>query len=581
MKKNLSLILALIIFLASLSSCASVVKPSGGESESESGLVGLFDINADLAEQTLNLYKENSTEEITLAFFEGVDDVPMISLSLAVEILTSHIRAAQDEEYLLDLSVDGDIATLTRSSGAYCEIDLGRGTLFFNDYNAFNAFSYDLGSLDIMEGDGYNEFSEPEYLKRVLYSEKAGVESFVDLHERGIPTALRGEEAYLTLQTFSDIFLTPHEVMMAYNGEDCIFSGFMLSDELKEEYYGGGNGERSEELIDITYRQLCLLVDFHYGLKAQHGITLADAYFEQTGLKDGLTSEDISVFFTALKTFAYYYLADNHTAVLLHSPYDEAPDYSLGADEASIGYWEFYQKYVNYSSLRGEQVENGLTPYSEVGNTAFVVFDTFSSATVDYYENSPLDGEFNDEIGLISYAHSMINREDSPIENVVIDLSTNTGGHMNGGIFLASWVLGNALVHISDPIRSAEGTYMYRADVNLDRKFDEKDTISDKNVFLITSPISFSCANYIATAFKESEKVTILGATSGGGACCVYAAPLANGAVMTLSSSLCMSTYKNGTYYVVDDGISPDVKITDLGILFDYEKLAQLINELP
>ena len=150
--------------------------------------------------------------------------------------------------------------------------------------------------------------------------------------------------------------------------------------------------------------------------------------------------------------------------------------------------------------LNGYRQEQKPEPYEEIGNTAFITFDAFTSATKDYYANSPLDCSFADEVGLISYAHAMINRENSPIENVVIDLATNTGGHMDGGIFLVSWILGNALMHIEDPIRGAQGTYMYRADVNLDDAFDEKDVLTGKNVYLLTSPITFSCANYVANA---------------------------------------------------------------------------------
>lgn len=575
MKNNI--LLSLLVVFALLVSCL-LVSCDGQESNSTDKNREIY--TDKIISRDCDFYVEKEKESIQLGFFETITDVPLISIDNAVSTLTHMLKEKKDSAYEITVAKNGNIFTLTRENGAYAIFDFDKKTLFFDDYNKFNMFSYELGALDILDSNGFNSEGESEYFKRVLSSEKSGVCSTIDFGKRQLPLKLEGDTGYMTLQTFSDIFLMPFEVMISYNGESAFLFGVSLVEGVEDIYYKDGEKVRSEELIDINYKHICLLLDFHYGLFKQHNISCADSYIEQIGLKEAFLSKDTSVYYSAIKTLTNKYLSDHHSGMLFYSPYDPEPDSSNGGDEASIGHWEFYRSYQTYTSYRTKQIEDGLKGYEEIGNTAFVTFDTFKSNTIDYYKNSPVNGDYYDEIGLISYAHSMITREDSPIENVVIDLAANTGGHMDGGIYLVSWVLGNAIMHISDPIRNAEGTYMYRADINLDGVFDQNDTISNKNVYLVTSPITFSCANYVTSAFKEAGTVGVIGMTSGGGGCCVYFGSTVDGCGLAISNSLSMSSYKNGSYYSIDQGIEPDYKIDDADVLFNHSLLADFVNSL-
>lgn len=542
--------------------------------------VGAFEMKGSLERKLKTLYREGEKQTLYLSFFPQVEDAPFISITDAVALLTDHVRADRDPAYALQMKTAAEVITLTRDNGAYCTLDFEKGTVLFSEYNRFTTCSYELGALDILDAKGFNADGEAEYFQRVLCSEEPGGAYLLELHARGIPMVMENGEGYITLQTFSDLFLTPFEVMLGYNGKDVFFLDSQLLGPLEKTYYTEQPEERSQALADLTYRQLCLALDVHYGMAAEHGMEGADAFISRVGLKEAFY-QDPQTAFTALKTLVYKYLSDNHSNVLLHSPYNPEPNYSLGAQEASVGYWEFYKNYQKYNACRAEQAEKGVQAYTEIGNTAFVVINGFTSATADYYEHSPLEGEYSDEIGLICYAHGQINRENSPIENVVIDLATNSGGHMDGGVFLTAWAFGNAIMHISDPIRGGNSTCIYRADVNLDRCFDAQDTLAGKNVYLLTSPITFSCANYVTAAFKESGTATVIGATTGGGAGCVYTVTTADGGAISLSSGLCMSEYKNGSYYSLDKGIAPDVKLTDITTVFDQKELARIIEKLP
>ena len=174
----------------------------------------------------------------------------------------------------------------------------------------------------------------------------------------------------------------------------------------------------------------------------------------------------------------------------------------------------------------------------------------------------------------------MINRADSPIENVVLDLSCNGGGAADAAIFVVSWMLGYCDIHFTNPITNSFSTCTYKADVNLDGIFDNQDTISGLNLYCITSPASFSCGNMVPALLKESGRVTLMGGTSGGGSCVVHNVSTADGCLLSMSGSHNLSTVTNGSYYIIDRGIEPHVHFSKMESFYDRESLTEFINEM-
>ncbi len=222
--------------------------------------------------------------------------------------------------------------------------------------------------------------------------------------------------------------------------------------------------------------------------------------------------------------------------------------------------------------------------YLEVGNTAFITLRMFH---LNHHNGSEYYGELSesdlmmDTIAKIIYAHSQITRENSPIENVVLDLSTNAGSESSAAIFVMSWFLGEAPFTLTSPATGALSTVVYRADVNLDHEFNELDTVADKNLYCLISPISFSCGNLVPWVFKASGMVTLLGDTSGGGSCVVRFLSSAWGSTFTISGTKRGSYLKNGSFYDVDRGADPDVFLTKKESFYDREKLTDFINTMP
>ena len=177
-------------------------------------------------------------------------------------------------------------------------------------------------------------------------------------------------------------------------------------------------------------------------------------------------------------------------------------------------------------------------------------------------------------------AHDQITRENSPIKNVVIDLSVNIGGAADLAVYIISWFLGEYDMSIKNTMSGAVSTTSYRCDANRDHKFDEKDTLGDRKLFCLTSPVSFSCGNLVPSAFKESEKVTLIGKTSAGGACVVQPVSSAWGTSFRISGPMCLVSMKNGAYYDIDQGAEPDYTLRSPESYYNRSELVNFINSI-
>ena len=108
----------------------------------------------------------------------------------------------------------------------------------------------------------------------------------------------------------------------------------------------------------------------------------------------------------------------------------------------------------------------------------------------------------------------------------------------------------------------------------------KKDNLLKYNLFCLTSPNSFSCGNLVPSALKNSHRVTILGQTSGGGACAVQNMTSADGCVFCISGPYRMSYTKNGSFYDIDRGVTPDFVLPSPEQFYNRTRLTKYINSL-
>ena len=107
-----------------------------------------------------------------------------------------------------------------------------------------------------------------------------------------------------------------------------------------------------------------------------------------------------------------------------------------------------------------------------------------------------------------------------------------------------------------------------------------EDSLSDYNLYCLESAGSFSCGNLVPNVYKNSNSVTLLGQTSGGGSCVVLMSSTAHGMIYNASGPYMLAFTKNGSFYDIDMGAEPDIYIDRPENYYDREALAEYINGL-
>ena len=585
---------------------------------------------------TYSLANPDWKVDFPLYFVDGADDLPFVDLSDWTDVMNEFFA---DDGYQLTFEAKEaeNVALLVREDpNNTMEVDFNKGTISFLDYVAFiqNPNKLYLNPLATPETDPNGE----PFLLQIKDSRNLyGDYTVLDLKRYGIPMIAQDGKYLLPMQTLSAFLLSYHGYGMYFNGETIFFAeigdmedarmsiftklqdGGLVTPELMEkaedmegtqaqkldmiiEEVGKASDEgaqllaqineamksniyvmyssvpktaaRSQALTEYGYNELCLELDCFYGQKKSHNIDSFDTFFRQNDMYFNLMDPDPSKADKAIADLVGYWLDDGHSGFLSASAMTEvSPNPAYGMDT-----YARLRNNTTFATARADHPEAAL-PYYEVGDTAYVCFDSFALSIIDYYSlpEMPLD-----TIGIIVEAHKQITREDSPIKNVVLDMSNNGGGALDAAMFTLGWFLGDASYSYRNTFTGAQTTMIIRADVNLDHQFDENDTLAGKGLklFCLTSPVSFSCGNLVPCVFKENGGVTLLGRGTSGGSCVIGYNTTAWGTSYRYSSSKQISFLKNGAYYDVDQGVEPDFIINDYDHFYDRETLTEFIHGL-
>ena len=524
---------------------------------------------------------EESTFDIEVAFLDGETNVPYISLETMKEMLCRWISQAKaadgGKNYDLEIEKNGDMVILTRENQYPVKINFAENTIEFYDYDAFIKISPDAPLMDVIASTGYDKNGEPALFQKSDTSfERFGSPLTLKPGEYGIDLVYQDDEYYVPLQLISDIILSNYGGNVVYNTEAVCIVYLGHPEYLEDAFYPANMPEeRSDGLIAFNYKELCFALDALYGLKEQHNITDFNNLFQSTGLVVPLLSKDPQEAGQALADLCCKYFDDGHSGNVNASyMMKEAPKRNWGPSCS-----QNFDEMERYKEARDAVYPDGAVPYEEVGNTAYITFDEFVFRDLDYYTEKTED-HLNDTVALMLYAYQQITRENSPVENVVLDLSNNGGGQADAAAFLIGAFLGDGSISMMNPTTGALVCENYKVDLNLDRKFDEKDSLKDYNLFCIESPCSFSCANLVPCVFKNSNRVTLLGRPSSGGACVVARLSTADGCVFNLSGLKRLAYMKNGSFYDIDQGAAPDYVIPNPGQLYDREYMTDYFNNL-
>lgn len=168
--------------------------------------------------------------------------------------------------------------------------------------------------------------------------------------------------------------------------------------------------------------------------------------------------------------------------------------------------------------------------------------------------------------------------EEAPdVTDIILDLSWNTGGNI-GALYRIVGFITDEAFRVSGIDKDTGGYSSYYVDIT---GIDAYDNLTWS---LLITPVSFSAANEMATIFMENELGTIIGVTSGGGACSITPILLPNGTAFTMSSNN-IGAYRTGAgtdtdpyvYHNTEFGITPDIEI-DLGDIYDATTLLNALS---
>lgn len=551
--------------------------------------------------------KENLQGIDCLYFKEGAEDIPYVNIEA---LCNDDFTVEYPEKYKVLITSNNNNYTSTAL------IDLTKRKIYFSNYDHYMSMFQSSSSktffdiANVQENDfikiekSFNSWGAP------IEVNFSGFEDFVLCAE------IDGKlNYYVSLNTYGNLFTAFKSVV--YNGKEVysvnkiINNGFDNAKEFYRFDEGTGKKMRSSALTNFTYNELCINLDLNYGLKELHGnkFDCFDSYFEYVGLKSKLLNPDPEIFCKAIWDLCEAYFSDNHSNFKFASyycGYDIAKKFAerveTGDENLLTGNSISKKMELYYTARQNAYSENvpGLE-FSDDGKTAIVRFDHYTNSGDS--DLNAIINETNLELGKTTediceliktdytaiqnyivteyylYCVNKMIKENPEVENVILDMSNNTGGACRTAVATLAWMLGEVQTNITNSITGAKCSSVYVCDINADGKFDENDTIKDKKLFCLISPASFSCGNMVPAMLKSSDRVVLLGETSGGGSAVVYPTMAADSTTFRISSRYVMSENKNGSNYDIDKGIEPHVRLQP-ETLYNKEKICSIVANM-
>ncbi|MDO9629362.1 MAG: S41 family peptidase [Acholeplasmataceae bacterium] len=327
------------------------------------------------------------------------------------------------------------------------------------------------------------------------------------------------------------------------------------------------------DVLVATYDMFVFTLDYFFGLKSQRGVESYYTVLASTrdSFMTGRTRDLSNGLFNAV----------NKTLDDLHSSYHfpgfyEAPSFKLVLETVSqvgptVRSW--YDVLFAVQALFAKtyaQNPNKIPPdyrFIDGGKTAIIYLDGFYTATVE-------DPDGKDSHRFMRTTMDAIMLENRNVENIVVDLSYNTGGNLGALIRVLGFMT-------EQPI---EMSYMNPTDKSRVTYFADVDTVAYTNVnwFFITSRVTFSAANLMTSIGQHMGFATIIGTKSGGGASSIIPVVLPDGTFFHMSS-LNVLSYRVGNevdgyeYFSIENGVTPDY-ILAVNDTQDPVKIIEVIN---
>ena len=567
---------------------------------------------ADVVDRKVTVHTTGNGDSVMkLRFFCEMPHVPYVRVTTYYNELSGNkkldVKKTADDEYLL-----------TNPFGVTATVNTDTDVLSSDQYDLFaKVYTPDEG-----EPAGNSDYSGEPYLKPfddiVLEPAKPITISFADY---GLDIKGDTDDIWLPFATASNLFVSYVGATLFCNGTT-VFHSMNLSDlsylydptYIRDYNNTFPGGVRPTDITDYTYRELMFLFDTQWG---NPGHCYFSEAIREKGMDRALSETDDATrgVQTLLKSnrMADYMLGIGILNDMLfdggHTNLTYVPDpYEYAADFHPKSWDDFFKRYYGDMNAAADKIGYTLknTPnmywnevdriiesrgwekydYHEQGDTAIYTFNQFEAdidAWNEYYKNG---GDFPDDTygNFIKYLNKA--KESGNIKNFVLDLTGNRGGDDNVLIAMFDVMIGESNMCFQNTKTGRRTMHPFKADKNLDGKFDEKDDAVKYpfNYAVLTSKYSYSCANLMPFIAKDNG-IILIGEHTGGGGCVEIATSSPDGMVNLYSGSI-MPERKNGGS--MDLGIEPDVAIpvkqdadgnSDYSAFYDIPALSGYIND--
>ena len=620
MKKILSLILAVSMGI-SLVACGSTSSSENTESaaiprtttaEAPTGAEVSSESEEAFTEKAIPVIRDSldSTETAAVRYYEDLPNVPYMNTT-----------DFYDQFYLINTEIkegmtfkqDGSRYTLSNFCGDDAVFDIDTDTIEIVNTERFIKLA-----TDLQTATGNNSI-DPDYpyamLTHTMDPEEPALKT-LELSDYDID--LRGDDTgvYVPLPTLADIFASASGYYVVYAGEKIYvrdFVGLYLDSVMEEDpdYFTAIKSDRTDDMAQYTYNELCFNMDLWYGKPGQEYIhkdldsgkkldeILTEEYPE---IKGKLLAKDFETFYGGLiHLFAGLLFDGGHTGMACNALMDDEFDLSTKffkearAEDYGVAYNRYVER-IGHGALREEARESFYNGdyYVEKGDTAVICFNKF---VVDndawraflageterplIVEDPETGGETYDTVGVMLAGLERA-KKNPEIKNIIIDNTCNGGGNDIAMLAIEWLATGKGYIRDWNAITEQYNTKEEVFDFNHDGKIDDSDVspYTDYNYGVLTSDGSFSCGNAFPF-FMHEHGAMILGEKSSGGACGVRLSSVGGIEVQNSAASSCTVTDEGET---VDNGCPVDAELISSGDnpyenFYDLENLGEQMNK--
>jgi hypothetical protein len=492
-----------------------------------------------------------ANQEAVKIFFADNGALPYVDVETFINLINGAIQSdiidvtpiGTDQlriEYSVDFEdFDGSIVTETY----WALIDFTANTFTVNNFNFF---------------ENYVAETTSDYGEGLTYVDA----DYVDGQQVTIPLGFYNFDLLIHTENETTYYLMPlhlADLLFAgglyydvyYNGEKLwgidtftISSpdeqGLLLLEEIRTSSYNALTAPA--DVRWATYNFLALSLDYFYGLRDRYDVASSYEIISEHA-KDLITGSDQ---FMYQKVFNIAYdLDDLHTSHVFTGYYETPFDITLYLNDLGARTLDFYNglwavqdlldsKYGSYEDLPASALLD-----SE--KTAVIYLTGFTIDTPDEFK-------------------AIMDALPTTVENVVIDLSYNTGGNLGAVLRIFGYMTENTIMyHSQNPADGAAVTYYIESDY----------VAYDYNWYIVTSSVTFSAANLMASIAKEQGIATVIGKNSSGGASSIGAIYSPDGSCLLISTNNVLSTRVGNEvdgyeYISIEDGIAVEYVLSNV-----------------